>query len=707
MSASNLFPALPSGGATSYKRVGIASADISGPYHCGGVGAAYHGLALELAAVGHQVTILYLHPRFHQGTPAEWTGYFRERGIEFVHLPQEAHGAVWYGNRKEASLRCFEWLARQEPFDVIHFPEWLGLPYYSLLAKRQGLAFSQTTLCVGTHGSQRWNREGDQTLPTRAEDLVVDFLERLSVAMADVVVSPSRHLLEWMRDDGWQLPAASFISQNVLEPLALGMREAGDTAVRELVFFGRLDHRKGLPFFCDVLDRLAGTDGFTVTFLGSDVMVDGRRSSDYIRRRAQAWRGEPRLLTGYSRNQALEYLSQPGRLAVIPSLADNSPCTVQECLQEGIPFLASDRGGIPELVHHDDWERAIAPVNVEVFAGRLREILRSGQAPARPAVDFGETRAAWRAWHGGLPKAEPRTGAGPDWGAEPPLVSVCIAHYQRPRLLEQMVESLRVQTYPRLEVVLVDDGSTRAETLAYLDSLRAEFAGRGWQLLVQENAGPGAARDRAARAATGAYLLFADDDDVLLPHAIETLARIAVRTEADALSCVLMEFEGDRIPEHPEQARRLLIPLGPALAAALTNSELGGTAFLVKRECYFAVGGFPQDRDADEDWEFLLRVAAAGFDLQAVPLPLVWYRVHAGTRSRADNRFARVRSRLRTFERMLPMELRDLAALAYSRLTSVTDAGSQRRLERVFATLEKRRRATSVPPAPGEPPEQR
>ena len=151
MEAPDTFPPLPSGAAASCKRVAIASVDIPGPYHGGGIGAAYHGLALELSAAGHQVTILYLHAQFPQGSPAEWTAYFRGRGIEFVHLPPKSR-AVWYGNRKEDSLRCFEWLARQAPFDVIHFPERSGLAYYPLLAKRQGLAFSRTVLCVGAYG---------------------------------------------------------------------------------------------------------------------------------------------------------------------------------------------------------------------------------------------------------------------------------------------------------------------------------------------------------------------------------------------------------------------------------------------------------------------------------------------------------------------------------------------------------------------------
>ncbi len=152
-----------------------------------------------------------------------------------------------------------------------------------------------------------------------------------------------------MRDDGWTLPLRSYVANNILEPLGTAA-SSGGSSVGELVFFGRLDRRKGLPFFCDVLERLDVPPECSVTFLGSEAVVDGRASVDYLRLRSSSarspWTFAYRTLTSFSRTQALEYLRGDGRLAIIPSQEDNSPCTVQECIQEQIPFLASDRGGI-------------------------------------------------------------------------------------------------------------------------------------------------------------------------------------------------------------------------------------------------------------------------------------------------------------------------------------------------------------------------
>ena len=683
------------------KRVCIATADVAGPYPCGGVGAAYHGLALALARGGHDVTLLYVSDAFHRGTAPEWQSYFEALGVRFVHLPQAPAGPVWYGRRKEASFDCHRWLAAAGPFDVIHSHEWLGLPYYTLIAKRLGLAFHDTTLCIETHGPMRWSRDGEERLAAVREDLIVDFMERRCVELADVVVSPSRYMLEWMHADGWRLPERSFVAQNVLAtPEApADPADGSGRAVHELVFFGRLDRRKGVGLFCDVVDRLeADARGdFAVTFLGSTVHFDGKPSDDYIRARSARWRCTTRLVTDHGREEAFAYLAHPGRLAVMPARLDNLPCTVHECIQIGLPFLATDVGGTAELVAPADRAAVLCPPDAGRIAARLVEILAGGQRRATPAVDRAETERTWVAWHRTLPAPSPRRPDAPRAPGAAPLISVCIAHYERPALLEQMLASLEHQTHRDFEVIVCDDGSPTAATAAYLATLGERLTARGWTLLRAPNRGPGSARHAAAERARGAYLLFLDDDDYAEPHALATLARCAQHSGVDALVPVYRSFTGSDAPDGETPVRRWFLPLGPALAPSLIFPEVGGAMVLVKREVYFACGGFAADRDVDEDWELLVTLIQRGYDLDVVPIPLFWYRDQEISRSRADNRFARTRSRIRLYERMLPPALRDLAALALTKLAGAADSESLRRLERVRQVLDKREQRPADP----------
>ena len=688
-------------------RVCIATHDVAGPYPCGGVGAAYYGLAVALARGGHDVTLLYVSDTFRRGTPEQWRDHFAGRGIRFVHLPQPPAQPVWYARRKEASYDCYRWLAAEPRFDVIHSHEWLGLPYYSLVAKRLGLAFADTTICIETHGPMRWSRDGEQRLATLREDLIVDFMERRSVALADVVASPSRYMLEWMKADGWTLPERSYVAQNVLEtPVRSDDDQDGDDmrarSVDELVFFGRLDRRKGVALFCDIVDRLDAdhTLDFTATFLGSSIHLDGKPSEEYVLTRARHWRRPPRILTDKSREEAFEYLSAEHRLAVMPSRTDNLPCTVHECVQIGIPFLASDVGGTAELVDPADRDALLCAPEADRFASRLSAILAAGQRPARAAVARDESARRWLEWHAELAaapahptataKATTKATGRTSRGEQAPAVSVCIAHFDRPHFLEQMLTSLERQTCDRFEVIVADDGSRKPETAACLDRIEQRLDARGWKLLRGPNRGPALARHAAAERARGRYLLFLDDDDVVAEHAVETLLDAAEHAGVDALVPFHRSFLGDDPPDEDTQVRRWFLPLGPALAPSLIFPEAGGAMILVDRDAYFAVGGFPSGRNVDEDWELMLTLVERGYDVDVLPEPLLWYRDQEESRSRADNRFERTLSRVRLFERMLPIELRDLAALALAKLAGAADSEGLRRLDRVRQVLDRR-----------------
>ena len=86
-----------------------------------------------------------------------------------------------------------------------------------------------------------------------------------------------------------------------------------------------------------------------------------------------------------------------------------------------------------------------------------------------------------------------------DHAAGNPLVSVVIAARDAAETLGPTLESACAQTHRPIEIVVVDDGSTKPEARALLDELAPEFEARGWQLLRNaENRYPGAARNRAA-----------------------------------------------------------------------------------------------------------------------------------------------------------------------------------------------------------------
>lgn len=377
------------------RRIAIVTPELAGPFRNGGIGTAYAGLAEALAQAGHAVSVFHtVGSDAERQAVAAWADHYGKRGVTL--LPLAVPGDV-----AAAGLAVLDAL-RDGGFDVIHYPDWLALGARLAAARRQGLAFAATTLVCGTHGNYRWARTANRAPLSAPSQLLWDALERQAVEGADVVVSPSRYLMDWMIGQGWALPARRFVQPNVYP----GNPPAADAdgrfpPPRELVFFGRLEERKGLLLFLDALDRLPRPLP-PVTFLGRSTTVRGRDGAAVVAERAAAAGWSHTLIQDMGRDEALAYLRGEGRLAVVPSLLENSPFTVLECVVEGIPLLASDVGGVAELLRPEDAAMLFAPT-ANALAGRLAEALRDGVPRARPRLDLAANRSLWQVWHHRLP----------------------------------------------------------------------------------------------------------------------------------------------------------------------------------------------------------------------------------------------------------------------------------------------------------------
>jgi len=652
------------------RRILIASPDFVGPIRNGGIGTAFTALAQRLAAAGHEVTVLYtLGDYCEDGSPiTSWVRHYAEQSIHFVPLRAEKNepklDAPWYCWH---AYRVYLWLkSHADEFDLVYFPEWRGEAYYALLAKKTGVAFDRLCFIVVSHSPTVWAEGGNYCLPPWLDSLDLEFMERKVVEMADWLVSPSQYLVDWMQGRGWSLPARTRVMQNLL-PFAhtpAATEAIAGTVVREWVFFGRLEIRKGLKIFIDGLLRLAPAQRkkHRITFLGKAITNDQFDSIQYIRDRLGDQEDTCRIITGYDRDQALAYLGEPGRVAVIASLVENSPYTVLECLVAGIPFISADVGGIGELVHPEDREQALFRPTPAALATALSELDARVCHAARPAQRPDATEKQWLNFQDEAVAALPADG---DDAAPSPHITVCLTHYERPVMLATALDSLRQQSYKDFDVVLVDDGSTSQQARDYLDSLHSEFEQYGWQLIRQENAYLGAGRNTAARQGRGEYLLFMDDDNIAKPDELAVFARAAVRTGADVLTAVSDVFHGDAETPMNSVSRHLWIPLGSAPSLGVFRNAFGDANALVRRETFEQVGGFTEDYGiGHEDWEFFGRAVLSGARLMLVPEPLFWYRVDSQSMLLSGESAVNDARSIRPYQEKLPDGLGD--ALAYA-----------------------------------------
>src|SRR5262249_40880726 len=281
-----------------------------------------------------------------------------------------------------------------------------------------------------------------------------------------------------------------------------------------LIFFGRLETRKGVHIFAEALRRLRHVGGplpHTVSFLGTPVTVNGRPAAEYLDAlRRDLAPVEVRIVTNLDHRRALEYIERSRGLVVIPSLVDNCPYVVIESIENRVPFLAARTGGIPDMVD----PRATFEPTPEALAERLADRHRIDHTAMHHPYSVREAAGTWRDLHreeGPLARRDPRSQQAASDLGDSPRVSVCIPFFEHERHLATLIETLGGQSYPRVEIVVVNDGSG-PEASREFDRVATERRDPRFRFLTTENRGRGAARNAAAAVAKGDLILFLDGD---------------------------------------------------------------------------------------------------------------------------------------------------------------------------------------------------
>lgn len=647
----------------------LVVSELLGHQKAGGIATATSFLAELLADAGHHVTLLDTSEE-DQALSVEWRDRYRLKGIAVERLRRtDDVGPPFVAD----SYRVYQALKKAH-HDVIVFQDWLGLGYCSMSAKSSGLAFAESRLVHIVHGPTPWLWEANQNIDLDTGSFAYSHIEQRAAELADTVVGPSTYLLDWM-SQRWNLPNDV---RQIFYPTAqmVGVAPAGSDRhsrsattdgpqpLRELVFFGRYEERKGIRLFTQALNRLGAEAlrGLRITFLGRAALFSTDEVTEFIDRNVRDVIDGPHFITDRDSLGARSYLSGPGRVALIPSLIDNSPNVVIECIEDGVSFLAAASGGIPELVAAADRSSVLFEPNVSAFTARLSALIESGQVsgPARQGWVDAEILPAWEAMLEPVPAA-PLTPA-----ADPmPLVSVVIPHYAQLELFTLTLRSVVAQDYPNIEIVVVDDGTPDEEVVRELSALLAEPWGWPITFIRQENGYLGAARNAGVAAAQGQWVAFVDDDDILEPEYVSTLMTAARCTGASAVSSVLVTYPDDG--SYLSRSRGTpFVFVGDAPQLCASWNTVGGAGCLVAKEAWEAVEGFHTRHGVGhEDWTLLLSIALTGRRVVAVPEPLYRYRIRATSMIRTTSRYRNMRPVFDAYSKHLPDQLQSWSELIH------------------------------------------
>jgi glycosyltransferase involved in cell wall biosynthesis len=301
----------------------------------------------------------------------------------------------------------------------------------------------------------------------------------------------------------------------------------------------------------------------------------------------RATRPGGRCCGGRQMDSEVDYLQFCHRADILELFPDDEYWPEAKATEEHADGLFMERVGARVPIH---------PIDVKV--SQNRRTARSSYVPL-PSLGLLDCMA------NGIPLLPGRLDEGAE-AASPaedvPLVTVSVASYNQGAALPAALASLAAQTYPCLEVIVIDDGSTDPQSVEAFHALRDRYP--QFHFMRQDRAGAAATRNRGLAEARGSYFLPMEADHQACPDMVERLvARMRTNPRPSAVTCYLLAARAGA---------------GPAPQVSAKN-VLGHALF--RTEDFRAVGGY----DEGQDWSAFFKLVNVGRPVAILPEHLFSY----------------------------------------------------------------------------------
>lgn len=180
-------------------------------------------------------------------------------------------------------------------------------------------------------------------------------------------------------------------------------------------------------------------------------------------------------------------------------------------------------------------------------------------------------------------------------------MSVIIPTYNRPEFVSRAIESVLAQTYPAIEIIVIDDASEMD-----VNHLNEEYPSVLF-LRNSENRGPCNSRNRGIKEASGDYINFLDDDDELFPKKIELQVRKFQNSndpDLGMITCHVMDCRSGTKKIIKNNVK------GDIYKRLLTQFAVSGTeTMLFKKTVFDKVDGFDENLESSQEYDLFIRVS--------------------------------------------------------------------------------------------------
>lgn len=187
-----------------------------------------------------------------------------------------------------------------------------------------------------------------------------------------------------------------------------------------------------------------------------------------------------------------------------------------------------------------------------------------------------------------------------------PLVSIIVPTFNRPHLVGNAIQSILNQTYPNVEIVVVNDCGSPVEDIIFNFNTNNSIA----YTRLAKNAGLAAARNTGIRMAKGEFIGYLDDDDLFYPDHVETLVSFLQANKAQvAYTDAYMACQSISNGIWETKERKLIYSSDFNNDIILIRNLFPVLCIIHEKQCIDTVGGFDESLKTHEDWDLWIRMS--------------------------------------------------------------------------------------------------
>ena len=209
---------------------------------------------------------------------------------------------------------------------------------------------------------------------------------------------------------------------------------------------------------------------------------------------------------------------------------------------------------------------------------------------------------------------------------ELPLVTVMIPCYNHEKYIKESIQSVIDQTYSRLELIVIDDGS-KDNSIQIIEEMRLACEQRfeHFQFIFRENRGLSRTLNQGLSLARGEYFSIVASDDIMLPE--KTAIQVDVFKKDSLITAVFGAHQYIDDESHVVSVKKAVYREFNFQEIFYHQHDIPASSQMIKLNHLRDIGGYNENTKV-EDWDLWLRLTGAGAKLVYIPDVIVGYRMH-------------------------------------------------------------------------------